>query len=107
MRIWDLEPACLCRSHLLGEHRELHAVWSILTQDKRGYRAHPETRRWEGKLAALYRRHEALVAEMTQRTPLGRYGQPDEIAGAGAARMSAFANDPCRRTTVSPSPPTS
>ena len=67
MRIWDLEPACLCRSHLLGEHRELHAVWAILTQDKRGYRHHPETRRWEGKLAALYRRHEALVAEMTRR----------------------------------------
>ena len=23
VRIWDLEPACLCRSHLLGGHREL------------------------------------------------------------------------------------
>ncbi len=67
MRIWDLEPARLCRAHLLGEHRELHGLWSILTEGKRGYRAHPETRRWEGKLAALFARHEALVEEMQRR----------------------------------------
>ncbi len=67
MRIWDLEPALLCRSHLLGEHRELHGLWNILTQNKSGYRKHPETRRWEGKLAALHARHEALVREMTRR----------------------------------------
>ena len=67
MRIWDVEPARLCRQHLLGEHRELHGLWNILTQGKRGYRGHPETRRWEGKLAALYARHEALVAEMLRR----------------------------------------
>ena len=67
MRIWDIDPSLLCRSHLLGEHRELHGLWNILTRDLRGYAAHPETRRWRGKLAALYRRHEALVAEMTRR----------------------------------------
>lgn len=67
MRIWDIDPAHLCRSHLLGEHRELHGLWNILTLDLQGYRAHPETRRWEGKLAALFRRHESLVAEMTRR----------------------------------------
>ncbi|HEX6642404.1 MAG TPA: pyrimidine dimer DNA glycosylase/endonuclease V, partial [Thermoanaerobaculia bacterium] len=38
MRIWDVDPAELCRAHLLGEHRELHAIWTILTQDRRGYR---------------------------------------------------------------------
>jgi hypothetical protein len=67
MRIWDLEPALLCRQHLLGEHRELHGLWNILVEGKRGYAAHPETRRWAGKLAALFRRHEALVAEMERR----------------------------------------
>ena len=67
MRIWDIEPRHLCRSHLLGEHRELHGLWNVLTQDLRGYRAHPETKRWEGRLAALYMRHEALVTEMTRR----------------------------------------
>jgi len=67
MRIWDIPPQKLCRNHLLGEHRELHAIWSILTQNKKGYRHHPETRRWEGKLKALYLRHESLVAEMIKR----------------------------------------
>jgi hypothetical protein len=67
MRIWDVDPGDLCRAHLLGEHRELHGLWNVLTLGRRGYRAHPETRRWEGKLAALFRRHEALVAEMSAR----------------------------------------
>ncbi len=67
MRIWDLPPEKLCRNHLLGEHRELHAVWSILTKGKKGYVHHPETRRWTGKLNALYQRHENLVTEMSQR----------------------------------------
>lgn len=67
MRIWDVSPSCLCRQHLLGEHRELHALWSILTEGKTGYLRHPETRRWQGKLAALYQRHELLVEEMGRR----------------------------------------
>jgi hypothetical protein len=67
MRIWDLPPKKLCKSHLLGEHRELHALWNILTKEKKGYRKHPETKRWEGKLAALYKRHEDLVTEMNKR----------------------------------------
>ena len=67
MRIWDVHPRHLCRSHLLGEHRELHALWNILTQGKKGYRNHPETKRWQGKLLALYYRHEKLVTEMNNR----------------------------------------
>jgi hypothetical protein len=42
-------------------------VWAILTKNRRGYRHHPETRRWEGRLAALYRRHARLVREMDRR----------------------------------------
>ncbi len=67
MRIWDLEPRLLCDRHLLGEHRELHAIWTILTRGKQGYANHPETRRWRGRLAALYARHESQVEEMGQR----------------------------------------
>lgn len=67
MRIWDLEPDILCDRHLLGEHRELHAVWSILSKGKRGYANHPETLRWRGRLKALYARHEVLVEEMKRR----------------------------------------
>ncbi len=67
MRIWDVKPERLCRSHLLGEHRELHAIWMILTQGKKGYSNHPETLRWKGKLKALYLRHDKLVGEMIKR----------------------------------------
>ena len=67
MRIWDLPVEKLCKNHLLGEHRELHAIWNIISQDKKGYSKHPETKRWKGKLKALYVRHEELVTEMKKR----------------------------------------
>lgn len=69
MRIWDFPPSYLCRQHLLGEHRELHGLWNILTKHsgKGGYSRHPETMRWVGKEHALYLRHEALVEEMLRR----------------------------------------
>ena len=74
MRIWDVPPSILCRQHLLGEHRELHALWTILTECRQGYARHPETRRWRGKLAALHRRHELLAVEMQRRGY--RHGSP-------------------------------
>lgn len=67
MRIWDLPLENLCRNHLLGEHRELHALWSVIINDKKGYSNHPETLRWKGKLKALYLRHEQQVTEMKKR----------------------------------------
>ena len=89
VRIWDVPPHILCRAHLLGEHRELHATWTILTEGKRGYARHPEVVRWQGKLRALFLRHEALVAEMTERgynhrTPL------DEALATGASVQDGF-----------------
>ena len=77
MRIWDIAPRKLCRNHLLGEHRELHAIWSVLTKNKKGYSRHPETLRWKGKLKALYLRHSYLVKEMEKigynhRSPLNK-----------------------------------
>jgi hypothetical protein len=67
VRVWDLDVGILCDQHLLGEHRELHGIWSILTNGKAGYANHPETVRWRGRLAALYARHEQEVAEMGRR----------------------------------------
>ncbi|PIX62302.1 hypothetical protein CO057_00715 [Candidatus Uhrbacteria bacterium CG_4_9_14_0_2_um_filter_41_50] len=69
MRVWDIHPKYLCRKHLLGEHRELHGLWNILTKHdgKGGYSQHPETKCWVGKLRALYDRHQALVEEMKKR----------------------------------------
>jgi hypothetical protein len=67
VRVWDLSPVVLCRHHLLAEHREVHALWVILTQDKGGYASHPEVRRWRGKLRALHARHDALAGELLRR----------------------------------------
>ena len=77
MRIWDVDPKCLCRKHLLAEHRELHGLWNILIYHKVGYSRHPETLRWVGKEAALYTRHEKLAKELLRRgykhlSPLSR-----------------------------------
>jgi len=74
MRIWDLGPERMFRQHLMGEHRKLHNLWVILMGDKLRYARHPETRRCQGKLKALYGRHERLSAEMAQRGY--RHGSP-------------------------------
>lgn len=68
MRVWyPLSPRCLDRQRLLGEHREVHAIWVVLTQDRIGYSRHPEVLRWRGHLPALVERHEQLVVEMRRR----------------------------------------
>ena len=80
MRIWDISPKKLCRNHLLGEHRELHAIWSVLVNGKKGYAHHPETLRWRGKLKALFGRHDALVQEMVVRGYQHRSPLPKSLA---------------------------
>ncbi len=77
MRIWDVSVNKLCRQHLLGEHAELHCLFSIISNKKKGFANHPETKRWRGKLAALYKRHEQQIKEMKKRgynhqTPLDK-----------------------------------
>jgi hypothetical protein len=67
VRVWDLNPGYLNRQSLLGEHREIHAVFSIIENDKRGYARHPETLRWVGRLPALAHRHDLVVSEMELR----------------------------------------
>jgi len=67
MRIWDLNPGYLNNLSLLGEHRELHGIVSIILNNKKGYSKHPETIRWKGYEWALGRRHALLVSEMKLR----------------------------------------
>ena len=93
MRIWDIDPGELCRHHLLGEHRELHGLWNILTQKKEGYSRHPETRRWVGKLTALYARHEALVREMERRGYAHR-SPPERRPATGGGGQKKYLGSP-------------
>ncbi|MDT8375773.1 MAG: DUF1722 domain-containing protein [Mariprofundaceae bacterium] len=67
MRIWDINPGYLNRQSLLGEHRELHGLVSIIVNRKNGYSRHPETIRWLGYGWALKQRHRELVCEMELR----------------------------------------
>ncbi|HLH29611.1 MAG TPA: DUF1722 domain-containing protein [Terriglobia bacterium] len=95
MRIWDLSPGYLNRQSLLGEHRELHGIYSILTTGKRGYARHPETLRWVDALDGLVCRHQQLMAEMklrgfTDRTPLAAWA-------SAPAWPSSFVTEPGRQ----------
>lgn len=67
MRIWDISPGYLNRQSLLGEHRELHGIVSIIVNGKKGYSRHPETLRWVDHGWAIKQRHDLLVAEMALR----------------------------------------
>lgn len=89
MRVWDVDVRELCDRHLLGEHRELHAIWSILTNDRTGYANHPETVRWRGRLAALHARHAEEVAEMGRRG--FRHASPlDQGLATGETRQTEY-----------------
>ena len=99
MRIWDIPPSRLCRNHLLGEHRELHAMWVIITERKKGYSLHPETIRWKGKLKAMYLRHEELVKEMINRgydhkSPL------DKRKATGKSKQDFFVDIPSKQIQI-------
>jgi hypothetical protein len=67
MRVWDINPGYLNRQSLLGEHRELHGIISIIVNKKKGYANHPETVRWVGYGWALRQRHLLLASEMSLR----------------------------------------
>ena len=68
MRIWDVHPGYLNRQSLLGEHRELHGIVSIIVNERTGYSKHPETIRWIDHGWALRVRHQLLAAEMSLRS---------------------------------------
>lgn len=77
-----VDPAWLCQNHLLGEHRELHALATCVE------RGHPLDGFIRHKLVEVHNiktRHDALVAEFRNRgwssgfdhkTPIGDNFQP-------------------------------
>ena len=98
MRIWDLAAGYLNRGSLLGEHRELHGIHSILIKGRTGYARHPETLRWIKAVTGLAIRHRLLAAEMhlrgyTDRTPL-------LFDTTGARWPSSFVDAPGEQVTL-------
>lgn len=64
--MWGVDPAVLCRQHLLGEHTELHQlVGHIRAGNTNAVRGHAD--RGQVDTARITARHEELVAEMLDR----------------------------------------
>ncbi|MDE0039296.1 MAG: DUF1722 domain-containing protein [Gammaproteobacteria bacterium] len=95
MRVWDIHPGYLNREGLLGEHRELHGVVSILRQATRGYSNHPETKRWKQRGWALRQRHRLLAAEMAFRGYRDR--TPVRLRSAAGEWPDTFIDSPGRQ----------
>jgi len=98
MRVWDLAAGYLNRQSLLGEHRELHGIYSILTENKTGYANHPETLRWVRRLSGLAIRHRQLVAEMSLRGYVDR--TPIRAAMTRAKWPLVFVTEPAVQITL-------
>ena len=94
MRVWDLHPGYLGRSNLLGEHAEIHALHTIITERRAGYARHPETLRWQGRIPALRLRHALAAAEMALR---GMRHESPLAPSPRAARLAAPAPSWTRR----------
>jgi hypothetical protein len=62
--MWMVDPAIMCRNHLLGEHVEIHMFVGAIDhgQSVRGY-----LQKGLLEVHSLYARHEELVKEMNHR----------------------------------------
>lgn len=99
MRIWDINPKRLCNKHLFAEHGEIHAIFSILTNNKKGFRNHPETKRWINKNKALYLRHEKLVKEIQERG-YGHYSPLNKKQARGREIQDEFVNTKAEQKVI-------
>ena len=63
-RMWMIKPCFLCRSHLLGEHNEIHKIIGSLKR-KRSISGYIKNNYIEPK--SIKRRHKELVREMKKR----------------------------------------
>ena len=64
MRMWMVDPALMCRKHLLGEHVECHMLVGVLA---RGKRIQGFLDRGLLEPAKVQARHDALAREMQKR----------------------------------------
>lgn len=94
MRVWDVHPGYLDRKRLLGQHVEIHGLWTVLTGNRQGYSHHPETKRWRGQLPWLAQVHNLTVAEMTLRGY--KHQSPLDMPGGVPAELD-YVDSPLRQ----------
>lgn len=67
MRIWDFPVTALCQKHLLGQHNEIHIIYNVYFKDRKGWRNHPEVKRWANCIEQLVEAHDDTACEMIRR----------------------------------------
>lgn len=98
MRVWDLHPGYLSRQSLLGQHAEIHALYSVLTGGGRGYSFHPETLRWQNHLDLLINRHDTTVKEMRLRG--FNHASPLKSPGLASSGKAGYVDPPARQVAL-------
>ena len=93
VRVWDIHPGYLSRQNLLGQHVEIHAIFSVITCGKEGYARHPETMRWRQNLQRLREMHRLTVAEMCLRG-YGHRSPLPEVDCGGDGESFCWVNPP-------------
>jgi hypothetical protein len=80
MRSWyPLPVEVLDNKRLLAEHNELLIMARAIAGLSKGYRNHPETKRWVGHSKAMKDRHDRLAAEMVRRGFKHRSPWPEDL----------------------------
>ncbi len=107
MRVWDIHPGYLSRQNLLGQHAEIHALFSVITGRKKGYAAHPETRRWQDCPGRLRRIHDLTVLEMSLRgfnhaSPCGERASlaPSSYNAANQEKTPGYVDAPAEQIAI-------
>lgn len=93
-RMWNVDPADMCREHLLGEHAELHKLVGGIRNHPHG-EAIADGQAAEGNIdtSCIDSRHDSLAAELLARgydhdSPLD-YGDNEYQTGVGAIDADA------------------
>ncbi|OKY77375.1 MAG: Pyrimidine dimer DNA glycosylase T4 endoV family [Candidatus Methanohalarchaeum thermophilum] len=103
MRMWMIDPELMCMQHVVGEHRELHALKGSLERTKPKYDNHEKHRKNLTTLAksgiielkSLKERHEELVEYMdNHKSPIGETPTlehlPEEVRNAEVDKEKAI-----------------
>lgn len=67
MRIWGVDPSLMCKAHLLGEHREMHALISMVRLGTKQKQLEAHCRLQQVAIHEIYDRHEVLAQEISRR----------------------------------------
>lgn len=86
MRIWHEELISkLCQKHLCAMWREGLGCYKILWENKSGYRNHPATKEFEGKIEQLWLRLHEVRSEMIERGY-----KPKDLPSIYSDKLQAF-----------------